>query len=44
MAVLAVVAFVLAAIVQVQSKGTNLLAWAVLALSLIPALAFFRAL
>lgn len=44
MAVLSVVAFILAAIVLVQAKGTNLLAWAVLALALLPALAFFRSL
>lgn len=44
MQVLYVVAFILAAIVQFQSKGANLLAWAVLAIAFVPALAFFRGL
>ena len=44
MEVLAIIAFVLAAIEQVNKRGTSLLAWAVMALALIPALAFFRAL
>lgn len=42
--VLAVIAFILACIVQIQSKGASLLAWAVIALSVIPGLAFLRSL
>lgn len=44
MYILAVIAFVLATIAQFQAKGQSLVAWSVMALALIPALAFFRAL
>lgn len=44
MDVLAVIAFILATIVQIQARGTSLLAWAVMALSVIQGLAFLRSL
>ena len=44
MNVLYVIAFVLAVIVQIQSKWTNLLAWAVIAMTIVPGLAFLRGL
>lgn len=44
MAVLVLVAFVLAVIEQIKAKGTNLLAWSVICLTIIPGLAFLRSL